>query len=138
MLSPEAQKRAMLLILNSILLLFFYFGTMNLDVTVIEAGVLTPYPIMIGQVVYILYWLAFAGFFLGYFFYNRAFSRKNVTVEMLPDSWSKEQKEAYIQDGKERMQKSKWMLSVIIPLLVTIAVDAIYLFTWPMVENLFK
>jgi len=30
------------------------------------------------------------------------------------------------------------MLSVIIPLIVPIMLDAIYLFTWPIIENLFS
>ena len=111
---------------------------MNLDVVVIKAGVLAPYPIMIGQLVYYAYWIVFAGFLIGYVAYNRAFTRKGVTTEMLPDSWSDEQKQEYVDDGARRQEKSKWMLSVIIPLLVTIAADAIYLFTWPMIQNLFN
>ena len=131
-------KQLYLLILNSILLLFFYFGTMDLEVQVIPAGVIAPYPIFIGQFVYVAYWLAFAGFLLAYLIYNRAFTRKNITVEMLPDDWSTEKKEDFVSDGKRRFEGSKWMLSVLIPLLVTISIDAIYLFTWPMVQNLFK
>jgi hypothetical protein len=137
-LSGAAMKQLYLLILNSILLLFFYFGTMDLEVQVIPAGVIAPYPIFIGQFVYVAYWLAFAGFLLAYLIYNRGFTRKNITVEMLPDDWSTEKKEDFVSDGKRRFEKSKWMLSVLIPLLVTISIDAIYLFTWPMVQNLFK
>jgi len=30
------------------------------------------------------------------------------------------------------------MLSVLIPLIVTIGVDAVYLFTWPLVQGIFS
>ena len=137
-ISPRVKALAISLVINSALLIFIYFGAMNLDVVVIKAGVLAPYPIMIGQLVYYAYWIVFAGFLIGYVAYNRAFTRKGVTTEMLPDSWSDEQKQEYVDDGVRRQEKSKWMLSVIIPLLVTIAADAIYLFTWPMIQNLFN
>jgi hypothetical protein len=137
-ISPRVKALAISLVVNSALLIFIYFGAMNLDVVVIKAGVLAPYPIMIGQLVYYAYWIVFAGFLIGYVAYNRAFTRKGVTAEMLPESWSDEQKQEYVDDGARRQEKSKWMLSVIIPLLVTIAADAIYLFTWPIVQNLFS
>ena len=136
-ITPRAKALAISLIINSAILLFVYFGVMNLNVVVFPAGMLAPYPIMIGQIVYYAYWIVFAGFLIGYVAYNRAFSRKNITPEMLPDSWSDEKKQDYIADGARRQEKSKWMLSVIIPLLITIAADAIYLFTWPMIQNLF-
>ena len=137
-ISPRAKALAISLVINSALLLFTYFGTMNLDIVVFPAGMLAPYPIMIGQIVYYAYWIAFAGFLIAYVAYNRAFTRKNITPDMLPDSWSDEKKSEYINDGIRRQEKSKWMLSAIIPLLVTIAADAIYLFTWPMIQNLFN
>lgn len=135
-LSGETLRRAYLLIACTLIFLFIYFGSMSVNVTVIPAGVLTDYPILLGQIVYLVYWLAFAVVLIAYIAYNRAFNRKGVTVDMLPDSWSEEQKIEFIEDGKRRLEKSKWMLSLIIPLLVTIAVDAIYLFTWPMIQNL--
>ena len=137
-ISPRTKALAISLVINSALLLFIYFGTMSLDLVVFKAGVLAPYPIFIGQIVYYAYWLVFAGFLIGYIAYNRAFSRKNLTADMLPNDWSEEKKNEYINDGIRRIENSKWMLSVIIPLLVTIAADAIYLFTWPMVQNLFN
>lgn len=137
-LSQSAIKQIYLLIINSLILMFLYFGTMNLQVEIIPAGVLTSYPIFLGQFVYVAYWLAFAGFLLAYMIYNRGFTRKGITAEMLPDSWSAEKKEEFIADGKRRIERSKWMLSVLIPLTVTIAADAIYLFTWPIIQNLFN
>ena len=137
-ISPRVKSLAISLVINSAILLFIYFGIMNLDLAVFPAGMLAPYPIYVGQIVYYAYWIVFAGFLIGYVAYNRAFTRKGITPEMLPDSWSDEQKQEYIADGARRQERSKWMLSVIIPLLVTIAADAIYLFTWPMIQSLFN
>lgn len=137
-LTKEMQRRIYFLVANTIALFFIYFGCINVDVTVIPAGKITDYPILLGQIVYLAYWLAFAVVLLAYFIYNRAFTRKNITPDMLPPTWSAEKRLEYVEDGKRRLEKSKWMLSLIIPLLVTIAADAIYLFTWPMIQNLFN
>jgi hypothetical protein len=130
--------RIYLLVANTIALFFIYFGSMNVNVVVIPAGKITEYPILLGQIVYLAYWLAFAVILLAHVIYNRAFTRKNITTDMLPPTWSAEKKAEFVEDGKRRIEKSKWMLSLIIPLLVTIAADAIYLFTWPMIQNLFN
>ena len=111
---------------------------MSTNIVVIPAFVITAYPIMLGQIVYFTYWTVFAVFIIVYLVYNRAFRRKGITPDMLPDTMSAEEKEEYINDGKRRQADSKWMLAVIIPLLVTIGLDAIYLFTWPIVQNLFN
>jgi hypothetical protein len=123
-ITPEAKRQAYMLVINSLLLTVVYFSAMGINQPII------------GTAITVAYWVTFAGFLLSYIIYNRAFSRKNITEEMLPDTMTAEEKEEYIADGKRRLEKSKWMLSVIIPLLVTIALDAIYLFTWPMVQTL--
>ena len=84
------------------------------------------------------YMIILTVFVLVYIFYNRAFSRNGVTVEMLPNEWSDEKKNEFIASGERRKQKSKWMLMVIIAFLVTFLVDAIELFVIPMVSGLFK
>ncbi len=76
----------------------------------------------------ILYMVLFLGFLLGYLIYNRFLYRKNLTVEDLPDTMTAEQKEAFIADGKERLRKSKWVMLIILPIVVTFLVDAIDLF----------
>lgn len=123
-ISPEAKMRALLILANTVILTVIYFGA-----TVI------PQPIL-SSIVTIGYWSAFASLLIVYIIYNRGFSRKNVTEDMLPDSWSKEQKQKYIEEGQKRYNDSKWMLTVIIPIMVPIALDAISLFTWPMIQNL--
>lgn len=124
-ISPEAKKQAVLLVINSMILLFLYFGSMGLGQPVISMAIVAAC------------WLGFAAFLIAYIAYNRAFTRRNLTVDMLPSEWTLEQKEEYIADGARRLERSRWMLSVIIPLLVTIGADAIYLFTWPLVQSLF-
>jgi hypothetical protein len=75
---------------------------------------------------------------LVYIIYNRGFSRKGVTVDMLPDEWSEEQRLEFVESGKIRLERSKWLLVFIISLLFTFIVEAILLFVLPMVEGLFK
>lgn len=82
---------------------------------------------------YFEYTLAFymaltAGFSIGYVVYNRGFSRRGVTPDMLPDTMTPEEKYEFIADGERRMKKSKWMLTVIIPLIFTFAYELITLY----------
>ncbi len=72
-----------------------------------------------------------------YIVYNRGFSRKGVTEDMLPEDWDIERKQSFVQSGKDRMERSKWMLMLIIAFLVTLLADAIELFVVPMVSNWF-
>ena len=126
-LTPEKKKLATSLIVNSLLLLFVYYGAMGLNVPIIS------------YVVTIAYMLIFGGFLIAYIAYNRAFTRKGITVDMLPDTWSEEKKKEYVEDGERRMKKSRWMLSVIIPFLVTFIAEALLLFVWSgFLENIFS
>ena len=136
-ISPETKKRAMLIAANTIVFTVIYFAAMNLNVLLLPPTLL-GFPVFLGHVVTVFYWVALAVFFIVFFVYNRSFSRKGITVEMLPDSWSDEQKREYVEDGVRRLESSKWMLAVIIPLFVPIMLDALYLFTLPIIENLFS
>lgn len=136
-ISPEAKKRALLLAANVITFTVIYFVAINLNVVLLPTSLL-GFPVYLAPVITILYWIALAVIAIVYIAYNRAFSRKGITIEMLPDSWTAEQKAEYIEDGKRRLERSSWMLAVIIPLLVPIMLDAIYLFTWPIIANLFS
>lgn len=117
-LSPKTRQLAISLVINSALLLFVYYGAISINVPIISIIVTWGYM------------LVFGGFLVAYIAYNRAFTRKEITVEMLPDDWSLEKKQEYINDGKLRMEKSRWMLSVIIPFLITFMAEALYLFVW--------
>ena len=125
-ISPDTIKRVTLLIANTVILTFIYFGTMGLNQPVLSFIVTAGY------------WAVFGCFLIVYIIYNRGFTRKGITEEMLPDGWGDEKKAEYIADGAKRQQNSKWMLSVIIPLMIPIAFDAIALFTWPIIQNLFN
>ncbi len=69
---------------------------------------------------------------LYYVIYNRGFSGKNITPDMLSDTMTLEEKQQYIKDSRERMEKSKWVLTILIPIMLVFAVDMIYLFVIPM------
>ena len=74
------------------------------------------------------------GFSVAYIVYNRAFSRKGVTPEMLPDTMTADEKAEWIADGERRMERSKWMLTVIFPLVLTFFLDTFVLYV---IEPLF-
>ena len=75
-------------------------------------------------------------FVLVYIIYNRGFSRRGVTVEMLPESWSEEEKEKFIESGNKRFEKSRWMLIVITAFLLTFLIDMIELWIIPFLLDL--
>ena len=65
-----------------------------------------------------------------YIVYNRGFSRKGVTEEMLPPELTQEQKVEFIESGRVRLQRSKWILVFIIAILFTFIVEAFVLFVF--------
>lgn len=79
-----------------------------------------------------------AVFVIAYVIYNRGFSRKGVTKDMLPEDWSEEMKEDFIADGYRRLHASRWMIVVIFAFLFTFAVDIIELFVLPTVLGWFS
>lgn len=83
----------------------------------------------------VLYMALLLGFTLAYLIYNRFFYRKGVTHEQLPTDWSAEKKVAFLADSARREERSRWMLTVIFPLVVTFFVDAVDLF---ILDTLFR
>lgn len=81
-------------------------------------------------VILTVYLVLLAAFSFGYVFYNRGFTRKNLTVEMLPPTWSEDEKREYVEDGQRRMKRSKWCITVIFPLVFTFFMDLFYLFIY--------
>ncbi len=137
-LSPDKKKMVISLALVSLVSSVIYFGACyGIDYLEISDPTSAMIISIVSVVVPVIFWVTLAVFLVVYLIYNRAFSRKNITIDMLPREWSMEQKESYISDGKRRMEKSKWMLYIIIPLLVPVALDALYLFTFPLIQNLF-
>lgn len=117
-IDAKTRKKAILVGIFSLISLFVYYGITGMDIPALQFTVMTVYMV------------AFAALLIAYIIYNRAFTRKGVTVEMLPNAWSDEEKKEYIEDGKRRIERSSWMLMIIIPLLITFIAEAMYLFVW--------
>ncbi len=79
-----------------------------------------------------------AGISVGYVVYNRGFSRRGITLDMLPDTMTPEEKSEFIADGERRMKKSKWMLTIILPFIFTFAYEFITLFLVDLFKSLFS
>lgn len=105
-------------------------------VVLVTYRVLMNYPFF-GIVMWV-YMAIEAVFVLTYLIYNRGFSRKRVTRDMLPDDWSEEKKEDFIADGKRRLHASRWMIVVILAFMFTFAVDLLELFVFPTVLGWFS
>lgn len=88
-------------------------------------------------VVMTVYMVAFTVLAVGYVVYNRGFSRKNVTADMLPESWTEEAKNEYIESGIRRQKKSRWVLMLIFAIGFTFAFDVMELFVIPFFKQLF-
>ncbi len=84
------------------------------------------------------YMAATSALAIGYVVYNRGFSRRGVTEDMLPDTMTEDEKQAFIEDGERRMKKSKWMLTLLIPFIITFAVDVLELFVGEQFFRLFS
>ena len=107
----------------------------------ITGGVFAVYRIAIYFEIEFALWaylIAFTSFIVAYIIYNRAMTRRGVTVEMLPDDWSYEEKVEFIEDGKRRLKKSSWMLMFIIAFIFTFAFDLLELYALPFLEELMK
>ena len=73
---------------------------------------------------------------IGYVVYNRGFNTKGKTADMLPDELPLQEREALIAEGLRREKRSQWVLYLLLPLLLVILFDVIYLFLIP--EDLFS
>ena len=71
---------------------------------------------------------------LGYVIYNRGFSRKGITRDMLPSTMSEDEKTKFIEDAKRRSDRSRWLLIIAFAFIFTFAFDAFDLFV---IEGLF-
>jgi uncharacterized membrane protein len=76
-------------------------------------------------------------FIIAYFILVAIGVAAGVTEEMLPPEWDVEKKREFIEDGKRRLAKSKWMLMGIIALIVTFVVEAVTLFLIPLFSGWF-
>lgn len=90
------------------------------------------------QTIMFVYMALATAVILSYVIYNRGFSRRGVTAQMLPDSWSDEEKERFIADGKRRLDASRWMLYPIFAFLFTFAMEIVELIVIPFFKGLIR
>ncbi len=88
------------------------------------------------EYVLIAYMSVAAAVIFSYVIYNRGFSRKGLTPEMLPDTMSKEEKEEFIEDGKRRLRKSRPLLILIFAFAFTFIFDVLELIALPFFKEL--
>ncbi len=122
--TPENKRQIAAILIMTVLLLVIYYGCIAL------AGAFPGQLDYLVRGVMLVYMVAFAVLLIAYLLYNRAFVNKNVTVDMLPDEWDDEKKQAFVQANADRAQRSHWMLTLIIPFVVVFMVEAFYLFVW--------
>lgn len=111
-ITKEAKRMAVLLVCNSVVALALYFGC-------IAAG----FP----QILFVYAGLA-AALLIGYVIYNQGFVLRGVTPEMLDDQIPLEEREAMIARAAARYDDSRWIMTVIIPLVLAVLADALYIY----------
>lgn len=114
-LSKQAAWRIPAVVASSLCLLFIYY-------TCIGFGWAQP--------VMIIYMVIPAGLLIAYLIYNRGFVYKDVTADMLPAEWSEEKKTEILESSRTRAERSKWLLAVLIPFVLVLLADALYLYVW--------
>lgn len=72
-----------------------------------------------------------------YILYNRGFSRKSVTPEMLPPEWTEEEKTEFIEDGARRLRKSRPLLIACFAFAFTFLADVFELTVLPTILGFF-
>lgn len=85
-----------------------------------------------------VYMIVAAAVILTYVIYNRGFSRKGLTPEMLPDTMTADEKQEFIADGERRLKKSRPLLIVIFAFAFTFIYDIIELIAIPLIKGLFS
>ena len=110
--SREGKRLMLLLIFNTLLSLFIYFGC-------VEIGFSPIFFVYIGLAAVLL---------IAYVVYNRGFVLKGATPEMLSDELSPAQKQQMLDQAAARLRDSRWMLTLVIPIVLALLLDAVYLF----------
>lgn len=117
---PIPKKWVLLLLVNTVVIFGIYsFFVMRMNINWI----------------FWLYYAALAVTGIGYLIYNRGFSEDKLTLEMLPPEWSEEKKHAFLFARDERKRRSKWLLTILFPLCITIFFDIIFLFYGEQIMN---
>ena len=121
---PTPNKRVMrdagILMLNTVL----FFGLYKALLIYAERTDETFYSFL----VMLAYMLILGSFLIAYFIYNRCLYRKNLTPEDRPDTMTAQEKRDFLADGEARLAKSRWMMLIILPLVLTFLFDAVDIF----------
>ena len=107
-------KRAIILLLSTVFAMGLYFFLMNIY--------------SLWKVVVIAYVAVASVLIIAYFIINRAFTGSGVTYEMLPDTMTHDEKEEYLADVADRERRSRPLLLIIFPVVITLLVDLFRLF----------
>ena len=111
-ITKEAKKTALLLLMNTMLALLIYFGCVALGFSAIFFVFVTLAAVLL----------------LVYVIYNQGFVLRGATPEMLDESLPVEERQAMIDKAAARYHSSRWMMTVIIPLIVAVLADALYVY----------
>lgn len=111
-ITKEAKKTALLLLMNTLLALLIYFGCIALGFSAIFFVFVTLAAVLL----------------LVYVIYNQGFVLRGATPEMLDESLPVEERQAMIDKAAARYTSSRWMMTVIIPLIVAVLADALYVY----------
>lgn len=120
--TAETKRVLIFLLINSVIMIFLYFWLP------------TQWHFEYLPAIYLVVGVIFA---LYYVIYNRGFVFKNATPEMLPSHLSMIEKQRLIEDAKLREKKSRWTLTLVVPILLTFLADMVYLFIFPYFERMF-
>ena len=107
-------KRALILFVSTAFAMGLYFFLMNIY--------------SLWKFVVIAYVALASVLIIAYFIINRAFTGSGVTYEMLPDTMTRDEKEEYLADVADREKRSRPLLLVIFPIIITLLVDLFRLF----------
>ena len=77
------------------------------------------------------------GVALYYIVYNKGVIGKLPTHEMLPVTWDKAEREAFLADLKARRERSKWVMLILIPMIVVFGYKALEITVFSRFPSLF-
>ena len=85
----------------------------------------------------LIYAIVGGGMTVCFVIYNKGFTRR-VKPENLPKELSAQERQAWSEEGNRLLHNSRWMLTVIIPILLIFLADILYLFFGQIVLGWFQ
>ena len=114
------KKTALLLLCCTVVLTGAYFALVG-----IGAWFITPIYLGLATVIGLVF-----------ICYNRGFYAAKAKPEELPSNMTQEQKLAFIREGKERLDRSRWVIAILFSLIFALACDMIYLYILPYFQEM--